>query len=329
MSSSSDAPSRRRLPPAEIDERLVAEAIARHVGRRPRALLPLATLPPRVVWEASFDAAPPLIFKGELDTGSDDAIVLECWAMDRARERGAPVPRVHALDTTLDVFPGRFAIFERAPGVAMSELPPADPRRAAVLVEAGRAMRHVHEVSIAGFGRLDDGHYLRTGEVRGTMVAWRDYAFERAFAAIGPLTAAGLLSAADAAIFEQTLVTASHEVGGFSDGRLLHGDLDETHIFLDPDRGGLTGIIDWGDRESGDPAFEFAMFALFDGMPATMRALEGYAPDAAERERVAARARSYLAAEALRLAKRRLAGGRRRNARAHIVETLQVLERYG
>lgn len=39
---------------------------------------------------------------------------------------------------------------------------------------------------------------------------------------------------------------------------LLHSDLQEEHILADPDRGAVTGVIDFGDAELSDPAFDFA-----------------------------------------------------------------------
>jgi aminoglycoside 2''-phosphotransferase len=38
---------------------------------------------------------------------------------------------------------------------------------------------------------------------------------------------------------------------------LIHADLDTDHIFCDPERGTLTGVIDWGDAAIGDPALDF------------------------------------------------------------------------
>ncbi len=38
---------------------------------------------------------------------------------------------------------------------------------------------------------------------------------------------------------------------------LIHGDLGCEHIFCDPGRGVLTGVIDWGDVTVGDPALDF------------------------------------------------------------------------
>ncbi len=38
---------------------------------------------------------------------------------------------------------------------------------------------------------------------------------------------------------------------------LIHRDLSGEHIFCEPERGMLTGVIDWGDVSIGDPAIDF------------------------------------------------------------------------
>lgn len=322
---SSDPPSRRRVPAGEIDESLIATAIARHAGQRPRSLAAKPTHPPRFVYEARFERRPPLIFKGEHPAGDDDAIVLECWAMERARELGAAVPAVVALDTSEADFPGRFAIFERSPGVALSELPSDDPARADVLRQAGGSLRLVHQVRVPGFGRLDDGHYLRSGEARGEKASWREYALVPALQALPYLTAMSLIDSHDERRFRQALHEHEPFFSECSDARLLHGDFDETHIFFDPDTHALTGIIDWGDRESGDPAWDFAMYVLSDGAEALHVVLHGYAKGPARREALMERIRVYLLADGLRLAARRSAAARVNAARQIIVDLRKFL----
>lgn len=39
--------------------------------------------------------------------------------------------------------------------------------------------------------------------------------------------------------------------------KLIHCDLSGEHIFCEPERGVLTGVIDWGDVTVGDPAIDF------------------------------------------------------------------------
>ncbi len=91
-------------------------------------------------------------------------------------------------------------------------------------------------------------------------------------------------------------------------GRLLHGDFDRSHIFVEPRSGSLTGIIDFGDRESGDPEWEMGGFWLWEGERYLAPAVEGYemAGDAIDGELV----RHYGLARLLGVMRRRHEAGR-------------------
>jgi aminoglycoside phosphotransferase (APT) family kinase protein len=68
---------------------------------------------------------------------------------------------------------------------------------------------------------------------------------------------------------------------------IVHADLGPEHVLVGP-RGDLTGVIDWGDATSGDPAIDFAW--LVHGAPdAGERALAAYGgpSDATFRSRAA------------------------------------------
>jgi len=57
---------------------------------------------------------------------------------------------------------------------------------------------------------------------------------------------------------------------------LIHGDLGCEHIFCDPLRGVLTGVIDWGDATIGDPALDFVGLQSGRGREFTERVLASY-----------------------------------------------------
>jgi aminoglycoside 2''-phosphotransferase len=57
---------------------------------------------------------------------------------------------------------------------------------------------------------------------------------------------------------------------------LIHCDLGCEHIFCDPARGMLTGVIDWGDAMIGDPAMDFVGLYNRRGREFTERVLAGY-----------------------------------------------------
>jgi len=57
---------------------------------------------------------------------------------------------------------------------------------------------------------------------------------------------------------------------------LVHCDLGCEHIFCDPERGMLTGVIDWGDATIGDPALDFVGLLLGYGREFTEQVLSRY-----------------------------------------------------
>jgi Ser/Thr protein kinase RdoA (MazF antagonist) len=299
-----------------LDERLIADEIARHIGRRPVALEQRPTKLPRFVFEAQFEKGDPVIFKAEHDAKGDDAIALECWAMDRVREAGVPAPRVLTLDATSRIFPGRYAIFARTPGTALENLDLEPDVLERLLAESGRLLRWVHTVRVEGYGRLDDELFLRRGEVRGCSETWREVSLGRSNAAIQYTKERDLLATEELARIEEMLVGNDTYFPERLDARLLHGDFDRSHIFVDPATMAITGIIDFGDREAGHPAWDLAGLALWGGIEDLRRVLRGYASDEDERAQLLHRASVYLVCDMLRLIHHRHEDGRTGDALA-------------
>lgn len=63
------------------------------------------------------------------------------------------------------------------------------------------------------------------------------------------------------------------------ENRLTHSDLTQDHIFIDPERGELSGIIDFADIDFADPAIDFAGFWNF-GVDLPKMVLHHYSLDA-------------------------------------------------
>lgn len=57
---------------------------------------------------------------------------------------------------------------------------------------------------------------------------------------------------------------------------LIHCDLNCEHIYCDPERGKLTGVIDWGDATIGDPALDFVGLHRQRGGEFAQQVLAGY-----------------------------------------------------
>ena len=310
-----------RIRQGEIDEGLVYDAVAAIIGRRPTSLIARETLAPRFVWRVQFEAGEPLYVKAEHEAGDDAALVLEAWAIERVRERGVPAPETIALDTTEAIFPGPVLLQREMPGVPLSpvwrarqhdEIALDAVHARAVWRAAGELLGRVHEIAVPGYGRLDDAHYAATGEVRGACTSWAEAVLQPALDAIAFMERARSLPANQLDAARRALEAHDDVFASVTDARLMHGDLAAKHIFVDPHTHEITGIIDWGDREAGDPAHDLANIALWEDDDRMEWTLEGYAGgspggDSPElRRRIAA----YTIADGLRVAAKRFRQGR-------------------
>ena len=69
-----------------------------------------------------------------------------------------------------------------------------------------------------------------------------------------------------------------------SQGVLLHGDLTYDNILVDPINGNVTGVIDFGDAQIGDPAFDFRTLVECFGEEASSKVYSQYASLRDERD---------------------------------------------
>lgn len=326
-----NSPNIHRDRSAEVDEGTVLAAVEHILGRRPVALHARETVAPRFVWEARFGDGPAVYVKAERDAGDDAALVLEAWALERVRALGVRAPAVMALDIGQAVFPGPLLVLENVRGMplapvfrerAAGEADLTVTQLAAVWRDVGRQLRLIHSIEVPGYGRLDDARYLRTGEIRGELDSWPAYTLPPAFAALN-----------DATFLPRDLARRTHRAlddysvlfDACTRPQLLHSDLGAKHIFVEPRTATLTGIIDWGDREAGDPAWDLANIALWENEERLGWALEGYDGDT-EALRLPILISSI--ADGLRIKRRLFAAGRDPGARlamAWLTERLRSL----
>lgn len=102
---------------------------------------------------------------------------------------------------------------------------------------------------------------------------------------------------------------------------ILHADVSPGHVLVDPERGVITGIIDWGDAVIGDPARDLIFLYEDWGMDFLDLALGAYAPDAAGVDRLRSRVLLHYLADQLDWTVRAAEEGRTADAR-HGVEAL-------
>jgi aminoglycoside phosphotransferase (APT) family kinase protein len=114
-------------------------------------------------------------------------------------------------------------------------------------------------------------------------------------------------------------VVAATDLHGWTDGRLLHGDLEGGHIFVADDH--YRGMIDFDQAQVGDPRWDLARVPLWDGDAALDALLDGYGRDTigpGDRDLLLP---LYLLAFMIRHAVQLTDQGQLSDARAHLAKT--------
>ena len=238
--------------------------------------------------------------------GTRDAFRIEAWACEQARSLGVPAPRVISLDTTARI---PHLALSKIEGVALCDRRLDREAAARGASQAGEMLRRLHEQCLPGFGWIDRNHFLNTNEVRGKSTSWIEEIHSELDPALEELVATGALTRAQADALSAEMRELLPEIGALNEGRLLHGDLARMHVFVEPERGDLTGFIDWGDLQVGDPAWDLAIAACHFASPSegVLRVhqdgrtdlfphlVDGYGAEPVVTERMAALGDFYLA----------------------------------
>jgi aminoglycoside phosphotransferase (APT) family kinase protein len=230
---------------AVIDEREAAESV-RHVCD-PTRLSVVQRSDDHIV----FDAGTAIV-----KCGTRDAFGIEAWACEQAQSLGVPAPEVISLDTTAPI---PHLALTRTEGVALcdSRLDLEAASRGAY--QAGEMLHRLHEQRLPGFGWIDREYFADTGEIRGKSTTWIAEIHCELDPALDELVAIGALTRAQAHLLDAEMEELLPAIGALRGGQLLHGDLARMHVFVEPKRGNLTGVIDWGDLQVGDPAWDLAI----------------------------------------------------------------------
>jgi aminoglycoside phosphotransferase (APT) family kinase protein len=252
----------------------VARSIESQLGTRPDHVRQVDSGNNEDVYEAVLGERV-VVFKADQEANYG-RVVLEAWANQRARELGAPVPRVLATDLARETYPRHYIILEKLPGVPLADIRLPQQDRLRLVEEAGRAVRAIHEIGIPGFGSLEESSYLRNAEVRGEYDVWSDFVDHVLDVTLPVLRAAGAIDDADVDRLDQVVVDHVRYQDLGPVGHLLHGGFDAAHVLVD--QGEIAGIVDFDDRCSGDPAWDLGGF-LIDHAADTRHLLTGYDAD--------------------------------------------------
>ncbi|MEP7113984.1 MAG: glycosyltransferase [Ilumatobacteraceae bacterium] len=268
-----------RTPSQEPDSREIAAIVETLLGTPVSEFRPIGSETDCLLWEFRMGADRAIAKAGRSpDTSS---VALEAWALSQARDLGVPVPRVLALDTTRRRLAADIMVLEYASGRPLSTVEMSGTDKDDLLAQLGQWVRVIHGVKLEGHGTLDESVFRTRGLVRGFFEQWKDAVLWHVDYGLPYLETKGLLDGLMVQSIRDLIEQRSDLLVNHEWPRLLHGDLGWTHVFVSDDGRQLTSLIDFGNRQAGDPAWEFARLSITEGMSALPPVLRGYDPDGA------------------------------------------------
>ncbi|MGI8870371.1 MAG: phosphotransferase family protein [Mycobacteriales bacterium] len=224
------------------EQQAAVELVRREFGESVLTRFPEAW-GPRVVLEVTVGDR--TIF---VKVAGDTDVFAEASALRLARTAGVPVPGVLSSGTDPKVPGGRWIALGQAPGI---QWPIDDPRTTGRTVrDIAVCLARLHRLLLPGFGPLSmDGV--------GTCGSWRDWLGDSVDADLHALVR---LAHALRKFRAKAMSVVGQAAPSIERGSMLQGDLGDPHVFVNPEDGALTCIIDWGGAIIGDPIYELARF---------------------------------------------------------------------
>jgi fructosamine-3-kinase len=183
---------------------------------------------------------------------------VEVLGYDILKELGIPVPSVIAFQDHPPTLGYSTIILSGAEGVPLSTANLTQAEESLIYVEIGSILKKIHSIKLEGFGRLiAEGRGLR-----GKQNSWNEFWMQlekRYQDDMVTIKEQGFLTEQELEVLDEALnkVSSLH----IKQGSLLHRDVHRGHIFVTGDK--VTGLIDLGALECGDPRYDIAMSMVF------------------------------------------------------------------
>jgi aminoglycoside phosphotransferase (APT) family kinase protein len=182
----------------------------------------------------------------------------EAWALEQARQVGAPVAKVLLVgERVIDGLPRGVMVQEKLPGTPLDELLPAlsPEQRAEVFRQTGAALAKIHRIPVGGFYRRHAGGSWDFYDWEGLMQsATRDRTSEAAVLVGAGVPQEQVTATLDLLSRYRAEFTCEQPV-------LCHGDFHPAHLLADA-TGNLTGVVDFGDFQGSHPIHDIAYLTL-------------------------------------------------------------------
>ncbi|GAB3400647.1 phosphotransferase family protein [Flindersiella endophytica] len=219
---------------------------------------------PTIVFGAQPMTGPPVVLKAsELQN-----VAIEAATCTRAGKAGIPTPEVLAEGFDQRLPGGRWFLMRRIPGKRWTDVTFDRQGDLAVLEQLAACFRTLHAIRLPGFGRLTEAG-------GGERASWAEWLADGFRASADPLIARGHLTAEFHQLVGDVL-DAMAPLLASRPGALIHGDLGDGEVYVDPETRKITELVDWGAAVVGDPLYEFARFVA--GGPVDDPRPEAYRP---------------------------------------------------
>ncbi len=187
-----------------------------------------------------------------LKASAERSVRAEAYSANCARQAGLPVPAILAEGKD-DQLPGQdWFVMDRANGQTWESVAQSDEQRARTLDDIGLYFALLHSVKMNNYGPLEPG-------LGGRYPLWSSWLRVELLSCSQPLVQKGYLPPDFMSMTEDVLRALVPDLDNVPPS-LLHGDLGDREVFVDPGSGAVTAIVDWGDALSGDPLYDFARF---------------------------------------------------------------------
>jgi len=274
---------------SNIDE-LVQRAIITATGSPPASSSRIPIGESNQVYDVATEDGQHVIVRMSYE--SDPVFEHERWAIERCAEHGISVPRVLLVERVSLDPPISICIETKLDGVSLDTLlreHAGSPDKIAALVrQAGAMLARIHAVPTSRFGWIRPDGVGNRPSWASFMRKWGEKRDE--------LVASGARIGVGARDIDGAIEILLQPHAEYQDvePRLVHGDYTPEHILLVAGR--ISGVIDFGNCLSGDPAYDFAWWDYFRGEALPVAWLiEGYRGDAASLESRMRLAKLHLA----------------------------------
>ncbi|MGW0228017.1 phosphotransferase family protein [Actinopolymorpha singaporensis] len=226
-----------------------AEVVAEFLGTKPTSIQALLTWGPTVVVEATVDDSLTVFVKA----GANQNVHTEAAVMERVRAAGVPTVDILGVGNDERLPGGRWMITRAATGQTLQDVGRTASTISRTLDELAEYYTLLHRVALPGFGAFAD-------DARGgSLVAWSRWQQETVDDALDSLTRMDAAPAEFASRARQLCRSFAADLDS-APGVLLHADLGDGEVYVDPETGAVTAIVDWGAALVGDPLYDLVRF---------------------------------------------------------------------